>query len=58
MSPGHCWAFKGSHGGAVIKLLGKVQVNAVSLEHISENVSPTGEVSSAPKEFIVLVNQI
>ncbi|CAH1954306.1 unnamed protein product [Acanthoscelides obtectus] len=51
MSPGHCWAIKGSQGGAIIKLIGRVKVNAVSMEHISKNISPTGEVSSAPKEF-------
>lgn len=55
MSPGHCWAIKGSHGGAVVKLLGKVQINGVSLEHISESVSPTGEISSAPREFTIWV---
>nr|CAH7756876.1 unnamed protein product [Callosobruchus chinensis] len=53
MSPGHCWAIKGSQGGAVIKLLGRVKVDAVTMEHISKNISPTGEVSSAPKEFAV-----
>nr|CAI5857224.1 unnamed protein product [Callosobruchus analis] len=54
MSPGHCWAIKGSQGGAVIKLLGRVKVDAVTVEHISKNISPTGEVTSAPKEFVVL----
>ncbi|CAH1100773.1 unnamed protein product [Psylliodes chrysocephalus] len=53
MHPGHCWAFKGSRGGAVIKLIGKVRIDAVSLEHISEGVSPSGEITSAPKDFIV-----
>ncbi|KAJ8923145.1 hypothetical protein NQ315_001699 [Exocentrus adspersus] len=53
MSPGHCWAIKGSSGGAIIKLLGRVKVNSVSLEHISKSLSPTGEVTSAPKTFSV-----
>ncbi|VEN64334.1 unnamed protein product, partial [Callosobruchus maculatus] len=53
MSPGNCWAIKGSQGGAVIKLLGRVRVDAVTVEHISKNISPTGEVTSAPKEFVV-----
>ncbi|KAJ8926960.1 hypothetical protein NQ314_020631 [Rhamnusium bicolor] len=53
MSPGHCWAVKGTSGGAIIKLLGKVQIDAVSLEHISKNLSPTGEVTSGPKNFSV-----
>nr|XP_023023015.1 uncharacterized protein LOC111511235 [Leptinotarsa decemlineata] len=28
MSPGHCWALKGSSGGAIVKLIGKVKINA------------------------------
>ncbi|KAJ8986116.1 hypothetical protein NQ317_005586 [Molorchus minor] len=53
MSPGYCWAIKGSSGGVIIKLLGNVRITAVSVEHISKNLSPTKEVSSAPKNFSV-----
>ncbi|CAG9864856.1 unnamed protein product [Phyllotreta striolata] len=53
MTPGHCWAFKGHSGGALIQLIGSVRIDAVALEHISERVSPSGEVSSAPKDFAV-----
>ncbi|XP_076652612.1 tetratricopeptide repeat protein 39C [Halictus rubicundus] len=49
--PGECWAFKGSTGNVVIQLLGSVFVSAVSLEHIPESISPTGETSTAPKDF-------
>ncbi|XP_078044032.1 tetratricopeptide repeat protein 39C [Augochlora pura] len=49
--PGECWAFKGSTGSAVIQLLGPVIVSGVSLEHIPESISPTGETSTAPKKF-------
>ncbi|XP_076300116.1 tetratricopeptide repeat protein 39C [Lasioglossum baleicum] len=49
--PGECWAFKGSTGNVVIQLLGSVFVSGVSLEHIPESISPTGETSTAPKDF-------
>uniref|UniRef100_A0A6P7F1H4 SUN domain-containing protein 1-like n=1 Tax=Diabrotica virgifera virgifera TaxID=50390 RepID=A0A6P7F1H4_DIAVI len=53
MSPGHCWAIKGSYGGAVVKLIGKVHITAFTLEHISRHMSPTNEVTSAPRDFEV-----
>ncbi|XP_060523195.1 SUN domain-containing protein 2-like [Cylas formicarius] len=52
-SPGECWALKGSSGGAIIKLLGSVRVDAVSMEHISKTISPSGDSSTAPKDFAV-----
>ncbi|XP_043260241.1 SUN domain-containing protein 1-like [Colletes gigas] len=51
--PGECWAFKGSSGSVVIQLLGSVDVSGVSLEHIPETISPTGETSTAPKDFSI-----
>ncbi|XP_046741054.1 SUN domain-containing protein 1-like [Diprion similis] len=51
--PGECWAFKGSSGSVVIQLLGPVFVSGVSLEHISPSISPTGETTTAPKDFSV-----
>ncbi|XP_016053790.1 PREDICTED: SUN domain-containing protein 3 [Miniopterus natalensis] len=51
--PGRCWAFPGSQGHALIKLVGKIIPTAVTMEHISEKVSPSGSISSAPKEFSV-----
>ncbi|OAD58483.1 SUN domain-containing protein 2, partial [Eufriesea mexicana] len=52
--PGECWAFKGSSGSVVIQLLGFVCVSGVSLEHIPQSISPTGETSTAPKKFSIL----
>ncbi|KAL3272440.1 hypothetical protein HHI36_013920 [Cryptolaemus montrouzieri] len=52
-APGECWAFKGSKGVALIKLLGKVRIDAISLEHISSRISPTGRLDTAPREFSV-----
>ncbi|XP_069870617.1 SUN domain-containing protein 3 isoform X1 [Dipodomys merriami] len=51
--PGKCWAFAGSKGHILIKLARKIIPTAVTMEHISEKVSPSGNISSAPKEFSV-----
>ncbi|KAM5203768.1 SUN domain-containing protein 3 isoform 2-T2 [Hipposideros larvatus] len=51
--PGKCWAFPGSQGHALIKLARKIIPSAVTMEHISEKVSPSGNTSSAPKDFSV-----
>ncbi|XP_012271483.2 SUN domain-containing protein 1 [Orussus abietinus] len=51
--PGECWAFKGNSGSVVIKLLGLVYISGVSLEHISASISPTGDTSTAPRDFCV-----
>lgn len=53
--PGECWAFKGSNGNVVIRLLGYIHVSGVSLEHISPVISPTGETDTAPRNFSVWV---
>jgi SUN domain-containing protein 1/2 len=50
--PGDCWAFVGS-GAVVIKLIGKVSITAVSMEHASRDVLPTGAIWSAPKDFSI-----
>ncbi|KAJ8390671.1 hypothetical protein AAFF_G00100510 [Aldrovandia affinis] len=51
--PGNCWAFKGSQGYLVIRLSLKVRPSAFSLEHIPKSLSPTGNISSAPRQFSV-----
>ena len=53
--PGKCWAFPGSQGHALIQLARKITPIAVTMEHISQKVSPSGNISSAPKEFSVYV---
>ncbi|KAL8180047.1 UNVERIFIED_CONTAM: hypothetical protein K2H54_004461 [Gekko kuhli] len=52
-SPGSCWPFPGRQGEAVVKLAAGIIPTAVTIDHISKNISPTGEISSAPKEFAV-----
>ncbi|XP_039380399.1 SUN domain-containing protein 3 isoform X2 [Mauremys reevesii] len=51
--PGDCWPFPGSQGETVIKLAMEIIPRAVTMEHIPKKISPTGEISSAPKDFAV-----
>uniref|UniRef100_A0A8B9KDU5 Zgc:152977 n=1 Tax=Astyanax mexicanus TaxID=7994 RepID=A0A8B9KDU5_ASTMX len=51
--PGNCWAFRGSHGYLVIRLSMKIVPTAFSVEHIPKTLSPTGNISSAPRNFTV-----
>ncbi|KAJ8724946.1 hypothetical protein PYW07_015904 [Mythimna separata] len=51
--PGECWAFKGPRGEATIRLLGTVRITSISIEHIPPHISPTREISSAPRLFQV-----
>ncbi|XP_066585127.1 klaroid protein-like [Prorops nasuta] len=51
--PGNCWSFKGSSGTIVLQLAKPVFVSGVSIEHIAPTISPTGETSTAPREFSV-----
>ncbi|XP_030645987.1 SUN domain-containing protein 1 isoform X2 [Chanos chanos] len=51
--PGNCWAFKGSQGYLVIRLSLSVLPTAFCLEHIPKALSPTGNISSAPRHFTV-----
>ncbi|KPJ16854.1 SUN domain-containing protein 3 [Papilio machaon] len=49
--PGECWAFRGSRGEVTIRLVGSVHVTGMSIEHIPAHISPTKEISSAPRLF-------
>ncbi|XP_074850816.1 SUN domain-containing protein 3-like [Carettochelys insculpta] len=51
--PGNCWAFQGSQGQVVIKLPEKIYPTAVTVQHISKAISPSGDVTSAPKDVAV-----
>ncbi|XP_059925674.1 SUN domain-containing protein 1 isoform X4 [Gadus macrocephalus] len=51
--PGNCWAFKGSQGYLVIRLSLRVKPTAFCLEHIPKSMSPTGTITSAPRNFTV-----
>ncbi|XP_050931884.1 SUN domain-containing protein 3 isoform X2 [Lates calcarifer] len=51
--PGRCWAFAGGQGHLFITLSDPVTISHVTLGHISKDISPTGAITSAPKEFSV-----
>ncbi|MBN3314562.1 SUN1 protein, partial [Atractosteus spatula] len=51
--PGNCWAFKGSQGYLVIRLSLTIVPSSFTLEHIPKALSPTGNISSAPRNFTV-----
>ncbi|XP_061441783.1 SUN domain-containing protein 3 isoform X5 [Rhineura floridana] len=51
--PGNCWSFPGNRGETVVRLAKEIIPRAVTIEHISKKVSPTGEISSAPKDFAI-----
>ncbi|XP_010872293.2 SUN domain-containing protein 1 isoform X3 [Esox lucius] len=51
--PGNCWAFKGSQGYLVIRLSLKILPTSFCLEHIPKALSPTGNITSAPRNFTV-----
>ncbi|XP_053132204.1 SUN domain-containing protein 1 isoform X13 [Hemicordylus capensis] len=53
MYPGNCWAFKGSQGYLVVRLSMMIYPTTFSLEHIPKTLSPTGNITSAPKDFSV-----
>ncbi|XP_058625846.1 SUN domain-containing protein 1 isoform X5 [Onychostoma macrolepis] len=53
MYPGNCWAFKGSQGYLVIRLSLSVIPTSFCLEHIPKSLSPSGNISSAPRRFSV-----
>ncbi|XP_077774690.1 SUN domain-containing protein 1 isoform X10 [Podarcis muralis] len=53
MHPGNCWAFKGSQGYLVVRLSMMIYPTAFTLEHIPKTLSPTGNITSAPKDFSV-----
>ncbi|XP_043834454.1 SUN domain-containing protein 1 isoform X7 [Dromiciops gliroides] len=51
--PGNCWAFKGSQGYLVVRLSMMIYPTAFTIEHIPKTLSPTGNITSAPKDFSV-----
>ncbi|XP_049926082.1 SUN domain-containing protein 1 isoform X4 [Epinephelus moara] len=51
--PGNCWAFKGSQGYLVIRLSLRILPISFCVEHIPKALSPTGNITSAPRNFTV-----
>lgn len=56
--PGNCWAFKGSQGYLVIRLSLKIRPTSFCVEHIPKALSPTGNITSALRNFTVFVRTI
>lgn len=53
LNPGECFAFKGSTGEVTIKLRDWLFVDSVGVDHITEEMSASGSIKTAPKEFSV-----
>ncbi|NXR43347.1 SPAG4 protein, partial [Zosterops hypoxanthus] len=53
---GNCWAFKGHQGQVVIRLPARVYLTAITVQHITKAASPSGTISSAPKDIAVFVS--
>lgn len=53
LNPGECFAFKGSAGEVTIKLRDWLFVDSVGVDHITADMSASGSIQSAPKEFSV-----
>ncbi|CAI7988775.1 SUN domain-containing protein 2 [Geodia barretti] len=52
--PGDCWAMNGVTGYALIRLKEAVVVTGVTVEHIPKDLTPSGSLTSAPREFRIL----
>ncbi|KFU95471.1 Sperm-associated antigen 4 protein, partial [Chaetura pelagica] len=53
VTPGQCWPFRGHQGQVVIRLPARVHLTAITLQHISKETSPSGTVTSAPRDVAV-----
>ncbi|KFP97070.1 SUN domain-containing protein 2, partial [Haliaeetus albicilla] len=53
LSPGDCWPLQGRQGQVVIRLPARVHLTAVTMQHIYKDVSPSGTVTSAPRDVAV-----
>ncbi|KAM4654232.1 sperm-associated antigen 4 protein-like isoform 1-T1 [Amazona ochrocephala] len=53
ISPENCWPLQGQQGQVVIRLPARVHLTAVSVQHIYKEVSPSGTVTSAPRDIAV-----
>ncbi|XP_055907435.1 SUN domain-containing protein 5 [Eupeodes corollae] len=51
MQLGNCYGFKGNKSSFTIKLSHKIFIRAITVEHIQQSASLTGDISNAPKDF-------
>jgi len=52
-SAGECWAFVGPHGYLTMQLSRRINVTAISYEHLPIELSPEGHIRTAPKNFLI-----
>ncbi|OBS74410.1 hypothetical protein A6R68_15045 [Neotoma lepida] len=53
VTPGNCWAFAGDRGQVTIRLAQKVYLSNITLQHIPKTISLSGNLDSAPKDFVI-----
>ncbi|XP_043828254.1 SUN domain-containing protein 2-like [Dromiciops gliroides] len=53
VQPGNCWAFRGPQGFVRVHLSACIHITAVTLEHVPKAMSPTNNIPSAPKDFVI-----
>lgn len=54
--PGRCWSFHGSNAFVTIQLSTTIYIESFTLDHIAASITHDSNVSSATKNFRVLVN--
>ncbi|XP_073821629.1 sperm-associated antigen 4 [Musca autumnalis] len=54
MKPGNCFAFHHDRAEVTIQLAQEIILDQILIEHIPKYQSPTGETSSAPKDFEII----
>lgn len=54
VEPGNCWAFAGTTGFLVLKLARPIRITAVTYEHTPRDLVPSGDISSAPRDFTII----
>nr|XP_020822063.1 SUN domain-containing protein 2-like [Phascolarctos cinereus] len=52
--PSNCWAFWGPQGFVGVRLSAHIHLTAVTLEHMPKALSPVSNITSAPKDFVIL----
>ncbi|NXF42136.1 SUN2 protein, partial [Nyctibius bracteatus] len=53
---GNCWPSQEHQGQVVIRLPARVHLTAVTVQHISKEVSPPEIITSAPRDMAVFVS--
>lgn len=57
VQPGNCWPIRGQKADLFIKLAARITPTTFSMEHIPKQLSLTGSIDSAPRNFSVYVRK-